>query len=181
MDADSVDWNLCLGGSATTTCAKALIVYVQQKSLVTCYNSQVLVFDVFYWLAIHSNRYWPHNIGFLLPPICPHRRPRKFQVIGPRLYLRRLENLESLGVHRDDNPAFKLPSHETNITAEFSFILYILLVKYGEKGRYWLLVKRMSVLIETNILQLLSKTEPTIFPIMGQPHQSTTYWYTKRE
>jgi len=46
MDADSVGWNLCLGGSATTTCAKTLIVYVQQKSLVTYSNGQALVPDV---------------------------------------------------------------------------------------------------------------------------------------
>ena len=68
-----------------------------------------------------------------MPPICPHRRPRKFQVISPRLYLRRKENLKSLRVHREDNAAFKSPPREPNITVEFPFILHMLLVKYEER------------------------------------------------
>lgn len=93
-------------------------------------TAKYLCLTFFYWLAIHSNRYWPHNIGFLLPPICPHLRPRKFQIISPRLYLQGMENLKPLRVHA----AFNSPSKELNIILEFSFILYILIVKFEEKG-----------------------------------------------
>jgi len=41
-----------------------------------------------------------------------------------------MENLKPLRVHA----AFNSPSKELNIILEFSFILYILIVKFEEKG-----------------------------------------------
>lgn len=81
-NTDSLGCDFCLAeshGSSTTTCAKTF-VYILYRFIFGCSNRQCILDCVLHVLTVHSNRRWPHNLCFVLPPVCPTFSLHKFQV-----------------------------------------------------------------------------------------------------
>jgi len=69
----------------------------------------ILVTGISLSLAIHSNRYWPHNPGFLLSTLCPYCSPPQISSNQCCTGRRQPREFQNHRVYRSKNAALQSP------------------------------------------------------------------------
>jgi hypothetical protein len=123
-------------GSTTATCGKTLSTYALEDPSSNLLATSILWGGVFHWLAIHSNRYLPHNTTFL-PPLCPTSQPRNFLYIVAVCTENILENFNIIAC---SGAIMRMLNRSDKSRISVRFIL--LYFKNGGWRHYWTLMRR---------------------------------------